>query len=408
MRQPMVLNKERATSNGFSRNNYDKCVYFKEFAPGTDPARKILGMEIVKDRGIGLCAIGSTLQGSLMYLMVCTRPDIEYAVSIGTADVGVVYGREQGMYVDVAGFVDANYAKDHDKGRLISGYVFMVHEAEYIELTEVVKEIIWHKGLLIELGINPREIVESRDIEMAKIGTKDNADDAFTKVVPGPKFKYCKEILGVRINYEMEFLEVARPGVLCEGSLHWFMNDRRNTKVIVSFDLSRQEFNEIPQPDDLLYKWNDDGKLGFIEESLCIYKHQVPSNLILGYGYDVGEPLFRPMKWMMRNYQVTGSWEQAPYHCEALDVDPHCLRKLKYITHKSSDFCRLLRYQDYMAIPVFVPSLVSPPGNIYRLVKTTNDKRALKRKRRHAKNSKRNAKVGSKYMSFYNGSFFNT
>ncbi|GKB31464.1 hypothetical protein Tco_0870865 [Tanacetum coccineum] len=45
-----------------------------------------------------------------------------------------------------------------------------------------------------------REIVESKEIEVAKIGTKDNAADAFTKVVPGLKFKYCMEILGVRIN----------------------------------------------------------------------------------------------------------------------------------------------------------------------------------------------------------------
>ncbi|GJU53066.1 copia LTR rider [Tanacetum coccineum] len=184
-------------SNGFSRSSYDSCVYFKEFAPGMyiylllyvddmliackskseieytkgllrkefdmkelGPARKILGMEIVRDR-VGLCAIGSTLQGSLMYLMVCTRPDIAYAVSIGTADVGLVYGRDQGKHIDVDGFVDADYAKDPDKGKSITGYVFMVHgcvvswkatlqhvvalsttEAEYMALTKVVKESI--------------------------------------------------------------------------------------------------------------------------------------------------------------------------------------------------------------------------------------------------------------------------
>ncbi|GJS14224.1 hypothetical protein Tco_0408696, partial [Tanacetum coccineum] len=171
----------------------------------------------------GLCAIGSTLQGSLMYLMVCTRPDIAYAVSIVSWYlVNPVYGRDQGKHVDVNGFVDADYAKYPDKGRSIIGYVFMVHSCVL-------------KGLLIELGVNLRsvvvncdnqnaihlsrntmfyertkhinaryhfikEIVESRKIEVAKIGTEDNAAGVFTKVVPGSKFKYCMEILGVGIN----------------------------------------------------------------------------------------------------------------------------------------------------------------------------------------------------------------
>nr|GEU33819.1 retrovirus-related Pol polyprotein from transposon TNT 1-94 [Tanacetum cinerariifolium] len=172
----------------------------------------------------------------------------------GTADVGLVYGRDQGKHVDVDGFVDADNAKDPDKGRSITGYVFMIHgcvvswkatlqhvvalsttEAEYMALTEANKESIWLKGLLIELGVNLRsvvvnydnqsaihlsrnalfhertkhinvryhfikEIMESKEIEVAKIGTKDNAADAFTKVVPGPKFKYCMKILGVGMN----------------------------------------------------------------------------------------------------------------------------------------------------------------------------------------------------------------
>ncbi|GKC37570.1 F-box/kelch-repeat protein-like protein [Tanacetum coccineum] len=194
------------------------------------------------------------------------------------------------------------------------------------------------------------------------------------------------------IKYKLDFRKSSRPGILCEGSLHWFMNDRKNKKTIISFDLSLEEFKEIPQPDDSLYKCNDDDKLGFIEESLCIYKHQAPSNQRIGNRCI--DTRIRPMKWIMRNYQVTQSWEQAPYRCEAMDVDPHYLRNLEYITHKSSAYCRSLRIMDYMATPVFVPTLVSPPGNIQKLIKTTNDKRALKRKRRHAKNSKRNAKRG--------------
>ncbi|GJR71569.1 RNA-directed DNA polymerase, eukaryota, partial [Tanacetum coccineum] len=309
-------------SNGFNRSSYDSCVYFKEFALGMyiylllyvddmliackskseieytkgllrkefnmkelGPARKILGMKIVRDRGAHFkvslkdCPSNNwdvermskvpyeNVVGSLIYLMVCTRPDIAYVVSIvsmylanpgknhreavkwilkylkGTTDVGLVCGRDHGKHVDVDGFMDADYAKDPDKGRSITRYVFMVHgcvvswkatlqhvvalsttEAEYMALTEAVKENIWLKGLLIELGVNLRlvvvncdnqsvihlfrnamfhertkhinvryhfirEIVESKQIGVAKIGMKDNAVDAFTKVVPGLKFK---------------------------------------------------------------------------------------------------------------------------------------------------------------------------------------------------------------------------
>nr|GFA34233.1 zinc finger, CCHC-type [Tanacetum cinerariifolium] len=116
--------------------------------------------------------------------------------------LGLVYGRGQGKHVDVDGFLDADYAKDPDK--------------EYMVLTKGVKESIWLKGLLIELGVKLRSVVincdnqgaihlsrnamfhertkhikvryhfineikESKEIEVAKIGMKDNAGDAFTK-----------------------------------------------------------------------------------------------------------------------------------------------------------------------------------------------------------------------------------
>ncbi|GJY20035.1 retrovirus-related pol polyprotein from transposon TNT 1-94, partial [Tanacetum coccineum] len=134
--------------------------------------------------------------GSLMYLMVCTRPDITYVVSVvsrylanlgknhweavkwilkylrGTANVGLVYGTNHGNHVDVAGFVNSDYAKDPDKGRSITSYAFLVQgcvvgwkatlqhvvalstiEAEYMALTEAVKEAIWLRGLLEELDV---------------------------------------------------------------------------------------------------------------------------------------------------------------------------------------------------------------------------------------------------------------
>ncbi|GJS54971.1 zinc finger, CCHC-type containing protein [Tanacetum coccineum] len=213
-------------NNGFNRNNYDSCVYFKEFTPSMyiylllyvddmlvackskseieytkgllrkefymkelGPTRKILGMEIVRDK-VGLCAIGSTLQ------------DIVYADSIMSkylANPGLVYGRDQGKHVDVDGFVDADYAKDPDKGRSIIGYLFMVHgcdvslkatlqhvvalsttEAEYMTFTEAVKESIWLKGLLIELGVNLRDWVDDMAAYAFAIAEKEDTHEPIT------------------------------------------------------------------------------------------------------------------------------------------------------------------------------------------------------------------------------------
>ncbi|GJY63620.1 retrovirus-related pol polyprotein from transposon TNT 1-94 [Tanacetum coccineum] len=223
------------------------------------PTRKILGVEIVRDRGSRTLKVSQSIYMQLIMnnfrvdngksvsvslgahfkvsLKDCPSSDwdVERMSTVPYANVvGLVYGRDQGKHVDVDGFVDANYAKDPNKGRSIIGYVFMVHgcivswkaalqhvvalsttEAKYMALMKAVKESIWLKGA-IHLSRNAmfhertkhinvryyfiRVIVESRVIEVAKIGTKDNAVEAFKKVVPGPKFKYCTEILGVGTN----------------------------------------------------------------------------------------------------------------------------------------------------------------------------------------------------------------
>ncbi|GJT83996.1 retrovirus-related pol polyprotein from transposon TNT 1-94 [Tanacetum coccineum] len=291
MRQPPGF--EEGMGNK-SEIEYTKGLLRKEFdMKELGPARKILGMEIVRDRGSRTLKVSQSgyvqkilnnyrmdngksvsvpLGAHFKVSLKDCPPDIAYAVSIvsrylanpgknhweavkwilkylkGTADVGLVYGRDQGKHVDVDGVRGRQIiAKDPNKGMSITGYVFMVHgcvvswkatlqhvalfttEAEYMVPTKAVKESIWLKGLLIELGKKPkaeaiaihlsrnamfhertkhinvryhfiREIVESKEIEVAKIGTKDNAADAFTKVVPGPKFKYCMKILGVGAN----------------------------------------------------------------------------------------------------------------------------------------------------------------------------------------------------------------
>nr|GEV27520.1 hypothetical protein [Tanacetum cinerariifolium] len=140
---------------------------------------------------------------NLMYLMVSTRPDIAYAISVVSkylANPDLVYRTNRGNHVDAIGFVDLDYAKDPDK------------EAEYMALTKVVKEDIWLRGLLEELGVELNtmavnydnqgaihlsrnhvfhertkhinvcyhfiiEVLEGKMVKVLKVGTEHNAGD---------------------------------------------------------------------------------------------------------------------------------------------------------------------------------------------------------------------------------------
>ncbi|GJR34941.1 retrotransposon protein, putative, ty1-copia subclass [Tanacetum coccineum] len=158
-------------SNGFKCSSYDNCIYYMSYALENGKSVKMpLGGHFklsLKDCPVRDCDVErmskvlyAYVVGSLMYLMVCTRPDIVYTVS--TANVGLVYGKNHGNHVDVIGFVDSDDANDPDKGRSITGYAFLV------------------QGCVV--------------------GTEHNAADALTKVVPGLKLQHCLELLNVGIG----------------------------------------------------------------------------------------------------------------------------------------------------------------------------------------------------------------
>ena len=135
--------------------------------------------------------------GSLMYAMVCTRPDLAFAVSSvsrfmsnpgkqhweaakwifrylrGTAKLGLEFRkREREESRMLQGYVDADFGGDLDKRRSTTGYVFTLAEyviswkaelqdtvalstteAEYMAAVEASKEALWLKGLVGTFGI---------------------------------------------------------------------------------------------------------------------------------------------------------------------------------------------------------------------------------------------------------------
>ena len=89
-----------------------------------------------------------------------------------TTDVGLMFDKTGGLDGCTVGFVDSDYAGDHDRRRSLTRYVFTLSsyaiswkatlhstvalsttETEYMAVTEAVKEAIWLRRLFGELGL---------------------------------------------------------------------------------------------------------------------------------------------------------------------------------------------------------------------------------------------------------------
>ncbi|RVX00023.1 Retrovirus-related Pol polyprotein from transposon TNT 1-94 [Vitis vinifera] len=217
----------------------------------------------------------ASMVGSVMYTMVCSRPDLAYAVSMisrymscpgkphwqavkwlfqylaGTRSLGLVYGGNSQLETQLQGFVDADYAGNIDTRKSLTGYVFTLFggavswkanlqsvvalsttEAEYMAMTEAVKEAIWLKGITEELAMYRgkvvvycdnqsaihlaknqsfherskhidvrlhfvRDIIAAGEIGVGKVHTKDNPSDMLTKSLNVTKFKHCLNLINM-------------------------------------------------------------------------------------------------------------------------------------------------------------------------------------------------------------------
>ena len=133
--------------------------------------------------------------GLIMYAMLCTRPNVSYALSVTsryqsdpgmghwvaiknilkylrrTKDVFLIYG--DGDLI-INGYSDANFQSDRDDSKSQSGYVFTSNggviswksskqetiadsttELEYIATSEAAKEAVWIKKFITKLGVVP-------------------------------------------------------------------------------------------------------------------------------------------------------------------------------------------------------------------------------------------------------------
>lgn len=183
--------------------------------------------------------------GSLMYAMLCTRPDICYAVGLvsrfqsnpgkahwkavkrilrylrGTADYQLCY---QGSKVHLVGYTDADWAGDADERKSTSGYVFLLGdtsiswyskkqtcvalstmEAEFVALSAAAQEGVWLNRFLNHLNRQaPRNPVTIMSDSQSSIAyTKDSKFHSKAKHID-IKYHFVKDLVAqgeVNVKY---------------------------------------------------------------------------------------------------------------------------------------------------------------------------------------------------------------
>ncbi|KAL6337934.1 hypothetical protein AAG906_005399 [Vitis piasezkii] len=279
-------------SHEFMRNQYDSCVYFKTLPDGSfiylllyvddmliaaknraeinklkqllssefemkdlGAAKKILGMEIWRDRDAGLLYVSqqkyieklmqafhmdhskpvstplaqhfkfdhstlpstdeeveymksvpySSVVGSLMYAMVCTRPDLAFA---GSSSVCLVYGNGD-VSSGLVGFTDSDHGGDLMKrrsltvifslfgcaisGELLCDDCFVYNEAEYMFLMKGERRT---KHIDVRLNFI-RDVIEEKLFSIEKVATEVNPADMLTKPITLEKFKHSLDLVNV-------------------------------------------------------------------------------------------------------------------------------------------------------------------------------------------------------------------
>jgi hypothetical protein len=179
----------------------------------------------------------SSVVGSLMYTMVCTRPDICYAVGLvsrfqsnpgemhwkavkrilrylkGTADYCLCY---QGSNLSLEGYTDADWAGDPDERKSTSGYAFLLNggaitwyskkqtcvalstmEAEYVACSTAVQEAVWLKRFIEHLGF------ASDSGSPVMIHCDSQAALAYTK---DPKYHSKTKHIDIRYHYVRDMI----------------------------------------------------------------------------------------------------------------------------------------------------------------------------------------------------------
>ncbi|KAF5820077.1 putative F-box domain, galactose oxidase/kelch, beta-propeller, F-box associated interaction [Helianthus annuus] len=199
------------------------------------------------------------------------------------------------------------------------------------------------------------------------VGNPLTREDDYTIVAVANKGenRSCVQVLSLKSNVwraigEVKYVFISWVGFLYNGALHWIVEDQNRKLLILSYDLSKEEFIEIPKPDDARYECTYTSRLGIVKECLCIFR---------GYGYSSNDV------WLMKNYNVKESWELLPQRDRDHDKKYDSVHFFNSGLPKDVDaswFCSAMEHKYwlhmdphyyYIHAPIFVKSLVSPYVN---------------------------------------------
>jgi hypothetical protein len=190
----LTLSQERYAEEVLKRFNMENCKPLPTpMSPGTKFTKEMSPRCDEEEEQMRDVPYRSAI-GSLMYLMVCTRPDLAHSIGVlsrylekpgkqhwegvkrilrylkGTKDYALRFqrGENQSQFL---GYTDSDYAGCHDTSRSTSGYLFKYGgaaiiwsskrqqrvtlstcEAEYYAANEAAKEVLWLNEFIEELG----------------------------------------------------------------------------------------------------------------------------------------------------------------------------------------------------------------------------------------------------------------
>nr|GEX30144.1 retrotransposon protein, putative, Ty1-copia subclass [Tanacetum cinerariifolium] len=155
---------EYMLSSGFKYSSYNNCVYYRSYAPG----EYIYLLLYIDD----------------MLIAYKSKAEIRSTKSLLKKEFDMKELKEENKILGMEIVRDRSHKiiRVSQSSATIRGGSFN-YKAEYIALTKAVKEAIWLRRLLEELGVELNTVLEAKTVKVLKVGIEHNAADALTKVI---------------------------------------------------------------------------------------------------------------------------------------------------------------------------------------------------------------------------------